>query len=177
MKFRTVVIVFLSASTAFFGRASLAQELQLEKILNPVADYDPFEASGTTPPKFFPDEVDRRARELLIDTLTNRKDALADHVKFLKSEDARLQKQRGASTGLAEHAQDLSNNTLEDRERYLAAQKEAIRNSSSPERKKYLESIVNNDDAIQSERLLRQSSTNFWAACSIGCSARSISSA
>ncbi len=71
-------------------------------------------------------------------------------------------KQRGASTGLTEHAQDLFNNTLDDRERYLAAQKDAIRNASSPERKKYLESIVNHDDSIQSERLMRQSSTNLW---------------
>ena len=153
--------VFLSALMAF-AVSSRAQEIPLEKILNPVADYDPFEAAGTIPPKFFPDEVDRRARELLIDTLTNRKDALAEHANFFKSEDARLQKQRGASTGLAEHAQDLLNNTLEDRQRYLAAQKEAIRNASLPERKKYLESIVNHDDAIQSERLMRQSSTNFW---------------
>lgn len=157
-----VIAVFLSASTAFLGVVSQAQELQLEKILNPVADYDPFEAAGTTPPRFFPDEVDRRTRDLLIDTLTNRNDALAEHVNFFKNEDARLQKQRGASTGLAEHAQDLFNNTLEDRERYLAAQKDAIRNASSPERKKYLESIVNHDDSIQSERLMRQSSTNFW---------------
>jgi len=159
---RVAIAAFLSASTVFSGVASQAQELQLEKILNPVADYDPFESAGATPPKFFPDEVDRRTRDLLIDTLTHRKDALAEHVKFFKSEDARLQKQRGASTGLTEHAQDLFNNTLEDRERYLAAQKEAIKNASSPERKKYLESIVNHDDSIQSERLMRQSSTNFW---------------
>ena len=159
---RVAIATFLSASTVFSGVASQAQELQLEKILNPVADYDPFESAGATPPKFFPDEVDRRTRDLLIDTLTHRKDALAEHVKFFKSEDARLQKQRGASTGLTEHAQDLFNNTLEDRERYLAAQKEAIKNASSPERKKYLESIVNHDDSIQSERLMRQSSTNFW---------------
>ncbi len=63
---------------------------------------------------------------------------------------------------MTEHAQDLFNNTLDDRERYLAAQKDAIRNASSPERKKYLESIVNHDDSIQSERLMRQSSTNLW---------------
>ena len=160
--FSVVIGVFLLAFTTFFGLASQAQELQLEKILNPVAAYDPFEAPGTTPPKFFPDEVDRRARELLIDTLTNRKDALAEHVKFFKSEDARLRQQRGTSTGLAEHAQDLFNNTLQDREGYLAAQKEAVKSASSPERKKYLESIVNHDDSTQSERLMRQSSTNFW---------------
>jgi hypothetical protein len=165
MRLRALAVgaaVFLSACPGFFGLAGNAQELQLEKILNPVADYDPFEAPGTTMPKFFPDEVDRRARELLIDTLTNRKDALAEHVQFFKKEDSRLQKQRGASTGLAEHAQDLLDNTLQDRERYLAAQKEAIRSASTPERKKYLEAIVNHDDSIQSERLMRQSSTNFW---------------
>ena len=165
MRLRALAVgaaVFLSACPGFFGLAGNAQELQLEKILNPVADYDPFEAPGATMPKFFPDEVDRRARELLIDTLTNRKDALAEHVQFFKSEDSRLQKQRGASTGLAEHAQDLLDNTLQDRERYLAAQKEAIRSASTPERKKYLEAIVNHDDSIQSERLMRQSSTNFW---------------
>ena len=153
------LIVPVSTFSAFFAHA---QELQLEKILNPVADYNPFEAPATAPPKFFPDEADRRARELMIDALTQRKDALADHVQFFKSEDARLQKQHGASTGLTEHAQDLVNNTLQDRERYLAAQKEAIKTAATPERKKYLESIVNNEDAIQSERLMRQSSTNFW---------------
>ena len=139
-----------------------AQELPLEKILNPVADYDPFESPATSAPKFFPDEVDRRARALMIDALTQRKDGLAEHAQFFKSEDARLKKERGTSTGLSDHAQDLLNNTLQDRERYLAAQKEALRDASSPERRKYLESLVNNDDAIQSERLMRQSSTNFW---------------
>ena len=154
--------IFLPASIAICNLTSHAQELQLEKILNPVADYDPFEAAGTAPPKFFPDEVDRRARELLIDALIHRKEALAEHVQFFKSEDARLKKQRNSSTGLSEHAQDLVNNTLQDRERYLAAQKEAIKTASTPERKKYLEAIVNNDDANQSERLMRQGSTNFW---------------
>jgi hypothetical protein len=153
---------FLAASLISHALASHAQEIQLEKILNPFADYDPFESPGVTAPKFFPDDVDRRTRELLIDALTNRKAELADHVQFFKSEDVRLQRQRDASTGLSEHAQDLLNNTLQDRERYIAAQKEAIKSTSSPERKKYLEAIVNNEDAIQSERLMRQSSTNFW---------------
>ena len=153
---------FLAASLISHALASHAQEIQLEKILNPMADYDPFESPGVTAPKFFPDDVDRRARELLIDALTNRKAELADHVQFFKTENVRLQRQRDASTGLSEHAQDLLNNTLQDRERYIAAQKEAIKSTSSPERKKYLEAIVNNKDAIQSERLMRQSSTNFW---------------
>ncbi|MGH7798596.1 MAG: hypothetical protein ACREQ2_27330 [Candidatus Binatia bacterium] len=160
--YRFIAGAFLLASTGTFDAASHAQQLQLERILNPLTDYDPFEAPAGAKPRFFPDEVDRRARELLIDTLTNRNDALADHLRFFKSEDARLQKQSGTVTGVAGHAQDLLNNTIQDRERYLAAQQQASRNAATPERKKYLEAIVNHDDMIQSEQLMRQSSTNFW---------------
>ncbi len=155
------IVVWLSGFGAVIAAAH-ANELALEKILNPVADYDPFEAPAAAAPKYFPDEVDRRTRDLLIDALTDRKDALADHLRFFQKEDARLQKQSGSVTGLSEHAQDLLNNTIEDRERYLAAQKQAIKNASTPVRKKYLEAIVNNDDMNQSEQLMRQSSTNFW---------------
>ncbi|MDP9130800.1 MAG: hypothetical protein M3N35_10470, partial [Candidatus Binatota bacterium] len=138
-----------------------SRELDLERILNPMPDYDPFEAPPTTP-QFFPDAVDKRARELLIDTLTNRNQVLSDHLDFLKKEDARLHKEQRTSTGLTERAQDLVNNTIQDREKNLAAYREALGNASSPERKKYLESVLNRDDHFQSEQLMRRSSTNFW---------------
>lgn len=159
-------LVNLTAVAAVLGGVALAapswsQELPLDKILNPLPDYSPFEASSAGPPQYFPDEVDRRAREMLIDALTN-PGALEQHLDFFKAEDARMQKQRGASTGLTEDAQDLVNNTIEDRERYMEAQKEAIKHASSPERKKYLEAIVKNDDLNQADALMRQSSTNFW---------------
>ena len=150
----------LLAVTATQGAAQ-ERQLELEKILNPMPDYDPFEKAGTTP-QFFPDDTDKRARELLIDALTNRKESLAGHLQALKAEDDRLQKQHGTATGLTEHAQDLVNNTIQDRERYLAAQKDALRNTSAPSRQKYLEAIINRDDLNQSEQLMRQSSTNFW---------------
>jgi len=136
-------------------------ELDVDKILNPMPEYDPFERPVAAP-KFFPDAVDKQARELLIDTLTNRNQALSDHLKFLKTEDARLEKVRGTSTGLTARAQDLVNNTILDREKNLAAYREALSNASTPERKKYLEAVINRDDHFQSEQLMRQSSTNFW---------------
>lgn len=141
-----------------------AQEpaLPLDKILNPLPDYNPFEQPGAGTPHYFPDEVDKRARDMLIDTLTNREGALAQHLQFFQAEDARLQKQHGTSTGLTALAQDLVNNTIEDRERYIEAQKQALKNAATPERKKYLEAIINNDDLNQSDQLMRQSSTNFW---------------
>ena len=154
-----LALAFLPATVTPAG----AQErrLELEKILNPMPDYDPFEQAGTTP-RFFPDETDKRARELLIDALTLRKESLAGHLQSLQAEDSRLQKQLGTVTGLTDHAQDLLNNTIQDRERYLAAQKNALKNSSTPNRQKYLEAIINRDDLNQSEQLMRQSSTNFW---------------
>jgi hypothetical protein len=156
-----VVLLLASISIHISPAYSQTRELELEKILNPMPDYDPFDKPGTTP-QYFPDDVDKRARELLIDALTNRNEALEDHFKSLREEDGRLRKQHGTATGLTEHARDLVNGTIPDRERYLAAQKDALRNASSPERKKYLEAIINHDDLNQSEQLMRQSTTNFW---------------
>ena len=138
-----------------------AQELGLEKILNPLPEFDPFEKADSAP-QFFPDDTDKRARELLIDALTDNKDSLAQHLKALQAEDGKLQKQHGTVTGLTEHAEDLVNNTIADRERYLAAQKEALQNSTTPARKKYLAAIINRDDLNQSDQLMRQSTTNFF---------------
>jgi hypothetical protein len=135
------------------------QQAMIERILNPLPEFDPFEKSPL-PPQFFPDDVDKRARELLIDSLTNRKAAIEEHVKFFQTEDRRLQKQHGSSTGLAEHAQDLLNNTIDERERYLAAQRQALKNTSSPERKKYLQAIIDEDDLTRADQLTRQSSVN-----------------
>ena len=156
-----VVLLLASISIHVSPAYSQTRELELEKILNPMPDYDPFDKPDTTP-RYFPDDVDKRARELLIDALTNRNEALEDHFKSLQEEDGRLRKQHGTATGLTEHARDLVNGTIPDRERYLAAQKDALRNASSPERKKYLEAIINHDDLNQSEQLMRQSTTNFW---------------
>ncbi len=137
------------------------KELPLGRILNPLPDFDPFEKSPERP-QFFPDQVDKRSREVAVDALLNRKGSLEDHLKFFKNEDARLQKQHQTSTGLTDHVQDLLNGTIADRERYLNAQRDALKNSPSPQRKKYLESIINHDDLNQSDQYLRQSSTNYW---------------
>ena len=118
-RFAAAAIIAALAGAPAMGRAQ-TRELDLERILNPMPDYDPFEAPASAP-QFFPDAVDKRARELLIDTLTNRNQALSDHLTFLKNEDARLHKEQRTGSGLAERAQDLLNNTIQDREKNLAA--------------------------------------------------------
>src|ERR1043166_7512140 len=110
------------------------RKLPLDKILNPLPEFDPFERPAP-PPLFFPDDVDKRTRDVLVDALTGSKESLEGDLKFFRAEDERQKKQHGTVTGLTEHIQDLVNNTIQNRERYLAAQKEALKNTSSPERK------------------------------------------
>ncbi|MBI2531226.1 MAG: hypothetical protein HYW03_03285 [Deltaproteobacteria bacterium] len=154
-----ILLVSLSASIPCAGAQQ--RELPLEKILNPLPDFDPFE-KPLAPPQYFPDDVDKRTRDALIDALFNDKAALEQHLTFFKSEDGRLQKERQAATGLTEHVQDLVNNTVLEREPHLAAQRAALKNASSDQRKKYLEAIINQDDLTQADHLMRRSSTNFW---------------
>ena len=155
----TSLLLLILGSTHLYAQD---RELVIEKILNPMPDYDPFDKSTTGAPQFFPDAVDKRTRELLIDALTNQQESLKDHLQFLKEQDSQLQKEYNTSTGLTERALDLTNNTIQDRQRYLAAQEQALKNASTPDRKKYLQSIINNDDLNQADDLMRQSSTNQW---------------
>ena len=54
--------LLLSPLTVFVAMPQAQErELALERILNPMPDYDPFEKSQSAP-LFFPDEVDKRAR-------------------------------------------------------------------------------------------------------------------
>src|SRR5207249_11243621 len=96
------------------------------KIRNSLSEFDRFEKPPARQ-QYFPDAIGKRAREALIDALTQPKEPLEDHLKFFKAQDAQLHKHHGAATGLSEGVQDLINNTIQDRERYLAAQKQALR--------------------------------------------------
>jgi tetratricopeptide (TPR) repeat protein len=160
----TSVLLLVLGSAHLWREPCHAQDREqvLDKILNPMPDYDPFEKSTAAAPQFFPDAVDKRSRELLIDALTNQQESLKDHLQFFKQQDSQLRKEYSTATGLTERALDLVNNTIQDRQRYLAAQQEALKNTSAPERKKYLQSIIDNDDLNQADDLMRQSSTNQW---------------
>ncbi|HWP23643.1 MAG TPA: hypothetical protein VNM15_05600 [Candidatus Binatia bacterium] len=165
MSLRRPLAIVLVGSLLALAAPLYGQEppdMWLERIVNPVPEYDPFE-KPLPPPRFFPDAVDKRARELLIDALTNRPDAVREHVQFFRAEDRRLRRESNTRTGLTEHAEDLANNTIVDRERYLQAQKEALKQASTAERKKYLEAIIRHDDLNRADDLLRQGAVNRWA--------------
>ncbi|MGH7830135.1 MAG: hypothetical protein ACREP8_08140, partial [Candidatus Binatia bacterium] len=140
---------------------SQEKEAALEKILRPLPDFDPFDKPPSAP-QFFPDDVDKRAREILIDSLLNRADALEGHVRFLADRDKEMKQERGAVTGLTEPALELFHNTITDRERYLEAQRKALASSPSPQQRKVIESKLRNDELSQADELLRKSAANRW---------------
>ena len=161
-------VVFLFCLLAYpflpFDRICAQEnEALLERILKPLPDYDPFDKPPPAP-QFFPDEVDKRVRETLVDSLTNREETLEGHARFFVNKDANLKKERGTVTGLTEQVVDLFNNMIQDRDRYLEAQKKVLASSTSPEQKKLIESRLNNDDLTQAEELLRMNSANRWGA-------------
>jgi hypothetical protein len=164
--FAPVILLFcLLASPLLTPGSVRAQEREdlLERILKPLPDYDPFDRPPPAP-QYFPDEVDKRAREALVDSLTNNEETLEGHVRFFADKDADLKKERGTVTGLSEQILDLFHNTIRERDRYLEAQKKALSSSSSPEQKKLIESRLKNDDLTQAEELLRMNSANRWGA-------------
>ncbi|MGH7775375.1 MAG: hypothetical protein ACREQA_24380 [Candidatus Binatia bacterium] len=145
------------------GNLLAQEESILDRILNPLPEYNPFD-KPPPPPQFFPDEVDKRAREALIDTLTNREDSLEGHSRFFMNKDAELKKERRTITGLTEYVQDLYHNTIRDRDRYLAAQTKALASATSPQQKQMIESRLRNDELTQADELMRKSATNRWGA-------------
>jgi len=133
----------------------------LERILNPLPEYDPFDQPPPAP-QFFPDDVDKRARAAMIDALTRKDEELAGHVRFFAERDAQLKKERGASTGLTGYVFDLQNNTIRDREAYLEGQRKALSFSLAPGHRQVVESRINNDELTRANDLLKTSATNRW---------------
>ncbi len=140
---------------------SQQRNLLLDGILNPLPDYNPFD-KPPAPPQFFPDEVDKRSRQLLVDSLIHIDDAIEGHLLFFKNKDAELKQERGSETGLSGEALDIFNNTLQDRKRYLEAQKKALGSATSPQEKQLIEWRLRSDDLTQGDELLRKSAANRW---------------
>ena len=132
------------------------------RILRPLPDYHPFDASSS-PPLFFPDEVEKRVRELVIDSLTHREAPIEGHVLWLIHKDAELKKERGSVTGLTDTAMEFFHNAIRGHDLYLAALKSALASAPAPEQKRLIEQRLSGDELTQADELLRKSRANRWA--------------
>jgi hypothetical protein len=152
----------LAAWLAAAPRLAAPQEADLaDRILNPLPEFDPFDKPPSTP-QYFPDDVDKRARAAMIAALTNKSEALASDLQFFTERDAKLKKELGTVTGLTEQVRDLYNNTIQDRERYLDAQRQALSFATAPQHKQLIESRIKNDDLYQANEQLKKAAQNKW---------------
>ncbi|MGH7845745.1 MAG: hypothetical protein ACREQW_11325 [Candidatus Binatia bacterium] len=148
------LFLFLSANPE-----APAQENDLSRILHPLPEYDPFDKPPPAP-EFFPDAIDKRAREALIDSLTHQESKLEDHVRYFREKDAELKRSRGTVTGLTDYVSDLYSNTITDRRGYLEAQEKALSSASSAQQKKTIEARLRNDELKRAEELSQRSMFN-----------------
>ena len=137
-------LFFIVPTIGWAQEPSGSGSLPIERILDPLPGFNPFDEQIRYQPQYFPDATDRRIRQTLIDSLTDSKKPLQDHVNFFKDKDSELMEERNTVTGLTQHVVDLHNNTITDRQGYLTAQKQAFDPASSEEKKKRIRSRLRN---------------------------------
>lgn len=71
----------------------------MERVLDPLRDFDPFDEQVAAP-RYFPDEMERRVRRAIIDTLLRRPDRLGEHVSHLAKADGKRVAQGDKPSGL-----------------------------------------------------------------------------
>jgi hypothetical protein len=162
--YRSLLLLGLVVALATAPRPAAAQETQdlPDRILNPLPEFDPFEKPPSAP-LYFPDDVDKRARSAMVAALTGQTESLAADLQFFTERDAQLRKERGTATGLTDAVRDLYNNTIDDRQRYLTAQREALSSTATPQQKQLIESRLKNDDLNQANDELRKAAQNKYA--------------
>jgi tetratricopeptide (TPR) repeat protein len=118
------------ASLCAMAGATEAQErgAALDKILNPMPAYEPFDRASS-PPEFFPDDIDKRARDALIDSLIGGGKALEDHLDFFRRKDRDLRDERNTITGLTDKVRDLHRERTAERDDDLTRAEALLRKS------------------------------------------------
>ena len=81
----------------------------MEKILNPLPEFDPFDKAIRQHHNF---SLTRSINAPAISDRCFIRRTGPNAIEVFQSEDERLKKQQGTSTGLTDHAQDLVNNTI-----------------------------------------------------------------
>ncbi|MBI2359064.1 MAG: hypothetical protein HYV04_09205 [Deltaproteobacteria bacterium] len=127
-----LALASMLASPGAFVAAVGAQEDGgvVDKILNPMPVYDPFDKPASAP-QFFPDAVDKQTRATLIDSLTSTGHPLEDPIRFFEHKDRDLSKERGAVTGLTDKVRDLYRGRSAERYEELTAAEGLLRKSSA----------------------------------------------
>lgn len=126
----------------------------VDRLLEPLAEGTPFEGKAPLP-RFFPDEISKRVEEAIVDAYLGDVRALKDHYRFFQEKDQELRKEKRPVTGLADDLFDLLANTIEDRDRYLKAQRKALALAEDPHQENLIRWRIQEDELNRADSLAK----------------------
>ncbi len=134
-----------------------------ERMMDPLRDFDPFEAPVTAA-RYFPDELEQRVRVAMVDALSRRTERLRGHVRYFEGKDAERVAGGGNPSGLTHHVRDLHHGTLAGRETYRDAQREALAKAPSGAAQQSIRVRLRRDELEQAESLVAEHRIGRWNA-------------
>ncbi|MFN3477612.1 MAG: hypothetical protein ACK4Z6_08720, partial [Candidatus Methylomirabilales bacterium] len=134
-------------------------ECLTDRLLDPLAEGTPFEGKAPLL-RFFPDEISKRVEEAIVDAYLGDVKALRDHYRFFQEKDQELRKEKRPVTGLADDLFDLLANTLEDRDRYLKAQRKAMALAEDPHQESLIRWRIQEDELNRADSLAKDTTIN-----------------
>ena len=134
-----------------------------QRILDPLHDFDPFKAP-VTPERYFPDELEQRARVAIVDALTHRAGRLRGHVRYFEDNDKERLAGGGNVSGLTHHVRELHHGNLSDRETYRDAQQEALAAAPPGAPQRLIRARLGRDELEQAESLVAEHRIGRWNA-------------
>ena len=121
----------------------------IERILDPLRDFDPFEERATAE-RYFPDELERRVRRAIVDSLTGRTERLPEHVRHLEEADRERVARGGKPSGLAALVKELQRGIAAEQRSHDDTHGEAP-SPGAP------------DDLARAESLMTENSIGRWS--------------
>lgn len=131
------------------------------RMLDPLHGFDPF-APAVTDARYFPDEIEQRARRALLDALARRGSTLRDHVRHVEERDRELEARGRRANGLSHALQDLHHAALTDRDAYRTALRESLETAPTDARRRFLHARLAEDELEQADALVAESDIGRW---------------
>jgi len=145
--------------------AAMAQSARgsLERMMDPLRDFEPFEPPVTAE-RYFPDELEQRARAAIVDALTRRTERLRGHVSYFEGMDRERLAGGGNASGLTHHVRELHHGNLSGRETYRDAQREALAQAPPGDAQRLIRARLGRDELAQAESLVAEHRIGRWNA-------------
>ena len=143
--------------------ATQAAGASLDRMLDPLRDFDPFEPPVTAE-RLYPDELEQRARLAMLDALNRRADRLREHVRYFEGKDRERLAGGGKASGLTHHVRELHHGNLTDRAAYREAQQKALAQAPSGTPRRLIRARLGRDELARAESLVAEHRIGRWNA-------------